>query len=52
MLNDDILYQAGLFCAICGCEIQSYEVCEDCEEQITSEGIDPYEEDEEWEIEE
>ncbi|MCV0439850.1 MAG: hypothetical protein K5880_14640 [Hydrogenophaga sp.] len=41
-------------CAICGVEIQTCEICEDCAEQIDTEGIDPYEEygyDHPWEIE-
>jgi len=48
-------------CAICGCEIKTCEICEDCAEIIALEGIDPFEEDDpyeeygydhEWELEE
>lgn len=40
-------------CIICGCEIDAFEICDDCAEEMETEQIDPYDENpyEEYDLE-
>jgi len=44
MDEEEEIFVGVTLCAICGCEIQAYEICEDCAEAIEAEGIDPFDE--------